>query len=247
MNYITQIKGFWLLHEKHALNATDTALYFYLLEVCNSTNWVNPFKRNNAKVMADLHLSRATFFRSRSKLKKAGILNFRSVNGTPNVTYNLTDLEHIYRDRNQPVTGNTNTSCGPGSDPGFVTGNDTLNKNSKPKQIVVISCQQAFAFYVETKNNRMLKDRFGLDNNAMLDYFKIFYDSKIDLGDLNNKTIEEIARNFYYWLPKHLAARQKEKEKSCAKKESYGRPGKEQPLRGVAVAMKFAGVEMREG
>src|ERR1700712_5158678 len=109
MNYITQIKGFWLLHEKHALNATDTALYFYLLEVCNSTNWVNPFKRNNAKVMADLHLSRATFFRSRSKLKKAGILNFRSINGTPNVTYNLTDLELTYRDRNQPVTGNTNT------------------------------------------------------------------------------------------------------------------------------------------
>lgn len=249
MNYIAQIKGFWLLHEKYALNSTDTALYFYLLEVCNSTNWVNPFKRNNAKVIADLHLSRATFFRSRSKLKKAGILNFRAVNGTPNVTYNLTNLELIYRDRNQPVTGNTNAGCEPGSDPGFVTGSDPLNKNSKPKpkQIVVINCQQAFAFYVETMNNRILKDRFGLDNNSMLGHFKTFYDSKIDLGDLNNKTIEEIARNFYYWLPKYLAAGQKDKEKSCAKKESYGRPVKEQPLRGVAVAMKFAGVEMREG
>jgi hypothetical protein len=197
MNYIAQIKGFWLLHEKHTLNSTDTALYFYLLEVCNSTNWVNPFKRNNAKVTADLHLSRATFFRSRSKLKKAGILNFRSVNGTPNVTYNLTDLELFYRDRNQPVTSNANTGCEPGSDPGFVTGSDPLNKNSKPKpkQVVVISCAEAFVFYVETKNNRMLKDRFGLDNNAMRQLFETFYDSKIDLGDLNNKTIEEIARN----------------------------------------------------
>ncbi|ASU33160.1 hypothetical protein [Mucilaginibacter xinganensis] len=246
MNYIAQIKGFWLLHNKHALNSTDTALYFYLLEVCNSTNWINPFKRNNAKVMADLHLSRATFFRSRSKLKKAGILNFRSVNGTPNVTYNLTDLELIYRDRNQPVTGNNSTGCEPGGDPGFVTGNDTLNKNSKPKpkQAVVISCAQAFVFYVETKNNRLLKDRFGLDNNAMRLFFETFYNSKIDLGDLNNKTIEEIARNFYYWLPKHLAAVQK--EKSCAKKESYSRPAGVQPLRGVAAALKFANVEMRE-
>jgi hypothetical protein len=246
MNYITQIKGFWLQHEKHALNSTDTALYFYLLEVCNSTNWVNPFKRNNAKVMADLHLSRATFFRSRSKLKKAGILNFRSINGTPNVTYKLTDLEHAYRDRNQPVSTDNYAGTEPGSDPGFVTGNDPLNKNNKPKpkQVVAISCDQAFAFYVETKNNRMLKDRFNLDNTAMLGLFKTFYNSKIDLGDLNNKTIEEIARNFYYWVPKYLAAGQK--EKSCAKKESSGRPAKEQPLRGVAVAMKFADVKMRE-
>ncbi|MCO5945717.1 hypothetical protein [Mucilaginibacter flavidus] len=248
MNYITQIKAFWLLHQKHDFNATDTALYFYLLEVCNSTNWVNPFKRNNAKVLADLHLSRATFFRSRSKLKKAGLLTFGPKNGTANVTYKLTDLEAMYRDRNQPDTAVKCSGSDTGADPGFVAGSVTLNKNNKPKpkQVVVISCEQAFAFYVETMNNRMLKDRFGLDNNAMLAHFKTFYDSKIDLGDLDNKTIEQIARNFYYWLPIHLAAGQKQKEKSCAKKEKTGGAGFEQPQRGFAVAMKFADVKMRE-
>jgi len=247
MNYITQIKAFWLLHQKHELTPTDTALYFYLLEVCNSTNWVNPFKRNNAKVLADLHISRATFFRSRSKLKKAGLLTFGPKNGTANVTYKLTDLEATYRDRNQPDTAVKGSGNDTGCDPGFVSGSVTLNKNNKPKpkQVVVISCEQAFAFYVETMNNRMLKDRFGLDNNAMLAHFKTFYDSKIDLGDLDNKTIEQIARNFYYWLPIHLAAGQKQKEKSCAKKENHTRPN-EQPLRGVAAAMKFVAVKMRE-
>ncbi|MCR8558326.1 hypothetical protein KXD93_11755 [Mucilaginibacter sp. BJC16-A38] len=241
MNYITQIKGFWLLHEKHAFNATDTALYFYLLEVCNSTNWVNPFKRNTAKLLADLKISRSSLERSRKRLKAVGILKFRSVNGTANVTYQLSDLEAIFRDK----FTTTEQGADKAADKGIDKAADQLNKNSKPKQEVVVSCQQAFGFYVETKNNRILSDRFRLDNYAMQDYFKIFYDSKIDLGDLNNKTIEEIARNFYYWLPKHLAANQK--EKSCAKKENYGRTANAQPLRGVAAAMKFAGVEMREG
>ncbi|MDF2433218.1 MAG: hypothetical protein JWP44_2849 [Mucilaginibacter sp.] len=246
MNYIAQIKGFWLLHEKHALSSIDIALYFYLLEVCNSTNWINPFKRNNAKILADLRMPRATFFRSRSKLKRAGILNFRSVNGTPNVTYTLINLESIYRNRNEEITAINDTGSDTGADTGCVTGSETLNKNSKPKpKQAVVLCANAFAFFVDTMNNRLLKDRYSMDNNAMHYYFETFYQSKIDLGDLNNKTIEDIARNFYYWLPKHLAAAQREKEKSCAKKESYRHASNQPPVRGVAAAMKFAGVKMR--
>lgn len=240
MNYIAQIRGFWQLHEQYGLNASDTALYFYLLEVCNITNWANPFRRNTAKLLADLKISRSSLERSRKRLKAAGILKFRSVNGTANVTYQLFDLESIFRNRFIPNEQAGAKAIETGSD----KGSDQLNENSKPKQAAeVINCHQAFAFYVETRNNRILADRFGISNSAMQEYFKFFYDSKIDLGDLNNKTIQEIARNFYYWLPKHLAATQK--EKSCAKKESYS-PASKQPSRGVAAAMKFATVEMRE-
>jgi hypothetical protein len=55
-------------------------------------------------------------------------------------------------------------------------------------------------------------------------YFLVFSDSKVDLGDLNGKTLGELARNFYYWLPKHLVAERIVKEKSCAKKEVYNLP-----------------------
>jgi hypothetical protein len=199
--------------------------------------------------MADLNIARATFFRSRGRLSKCGILNFKSINGTPNVTYNLTDLELIYRDRNKSIDPVDDPGNAIGIDPGVVTGSDTLNKNSKPKpkpkQAAVITYADVFNFFADTGNCRLLKEKFGLDDAAIAGFFKVFYDSKIDLGDLNNKTPAETARNFYYWLPKHLAAEQREKEKNYAKKESVRQPGKQQPLRGLAVAMKFAAVKMR--
>ncbi|TWI94049.1 hypothetical protein JN11_04866 [Mucilaginibacter frigoritolerans] len=236
-----------MLHEKHAFSATDISLYFYLLEVCNAANWVNPFRRNNAKILADLNLARNTFIRSRRKLKELGILNYSSAKGVANVTYKLADLETLYRGRNKAVTtaadtGN-DTGCGLPSGLPF----DPLNKNSKPKpkQVIVVPYANAFNFFVDTANCILLKQRYDIENEGVAAFFKTFYDSKIDLGDLNNKTIEEIARNFYYWLPKHLGATGK--EKSCVKKESIRRPeaGKHQPLRGVAAAMKFATVKMR--
>ncbi len=235
-----------MLHEKHAFSATDISLYFYLLEVCNAANWVNPFKRNTAKLLADLSMTRATFFRSRTRLKNAGILNFRSSNGTPNVTYQLIDLEVMYRDRNQPVITTTVTGDDTANDTAAATGSETLNKNSKPKpkQVAVVPYANAFDFFVDTANCILLKQRYNLQNEGIAAFFKTFYDSKIDLGDLNNKTIEEIARNFYYWLPKHLSATGK--EKSSAKKESFRNAAvNHQPLRGVAAAMKFATVKMR--
>ena len=244
MNYIAQIKGFWLAQQQHALNTTDIALYFYLLEVCNSTNWVNPFKRNTAKAMSDLKISRSSFDRSRNRLSRHGVLHYRALNGTPNVTYQLTDLEALYRNRfSKPHIG-----ADVGTDQGYDIGTDQLNKNSKqkPKQIaVVVSCYDAFNFFADTKNKGLLGEKYNLNNSEIESFFKTFYDSKIDLGDLDNKTLPEIARNFYYWLPKHLAALHPEKEKSFAKKERF--TAQQQPVRGVAAALKFAGVKMREG
>jgi hypothetical protein len=247
MNYIAQIKGFWLLHEKHGFSPTDISLYFYMLEVCNSANWVNPFKRNNAKVLADLKISRSTLERSRRRLNQCGILNFKSFKGTANMTYHLRDLALQISDRNKRTDLCHDAGVDAGNDATCDAGTDGLNKNNKPKpkQAVVVAHADAFSFFADTGNCRLLKDRFTLDDAAMSSFFKTFYDSKIDLGDLNNKALAETARNFYYWLPKHLAAGQFEKEKRCAKKESFHRAGM-QPQRGVAVAMKFAGVKMRE-
>jgi hypothetical protein len=248
MNYIAQIKGFWLLHREHAFTSTEISLYFYLLEVCNSANWVNPFKRNTAKILADLKFSRSSLERARKKLQTCGIIDYKSINGTANVTYQLADLELLFRSRRQPIATASDAGNDIGSDKGSDAGNDKgrdqLNKNNKPKQAEVVNYSSAFDFFVNTANCRLLKEKFALDTDGLNHYFRIFYDSKIDLGDLDNKTLAETAKNFYYWLPKHLAAQNK--EKSCAKKESSYRPGAAQPLRGVAAAMKFANVKMRE-
>ena len=172
MNYIAQIKGFWLLHSKHDLNATDTSLYFYLLEVCNSANWVNPFKRNNAKIITDLRITRTTFFRSRRKLSLCGILYFKSASGKANVTYQLTDLEMVYRNRNEAVICTNSPGHGSGSDSGIGSAFGTLNKNSKPKpkQTVVVNQADAFNFFAGTGNYRLLKEKSGLAGAAIIDF-----------------------------------------------------------------------------
>ena len=54
MNYLHQIKHFWLIHEAESLSVFETALYFYLLESSNKCLWRNPFKRSNIKIQADL-------------------------------------------------------------------------------------------------------------------------------------------------------------------------------------------------
>lgn len=238
-----------MLRDEHQLNTTEIALYFYLLEVCNATNWVNPFKRNSAKVMADLKMNRATFNRARVRLRRCQILTYLSVNGTANTTYQLADLEAIYRDRYRPTETGSSTGNDTGVDTGGSAGSDTLNKNSKQKpkpkqkQIIKINYSDAFDFFADTANNRLLQEKFGLSDEDIAVHFKTFYDSKIDLGGLDNKSAAEIAGYFYNWLPKQLAAGQQEKGKSSAKKESFAAPG--QPVRGVAAALKFADVKMR--
>lgn len=233
-----------MLHEKHSFNPTEITLYFYLLEVCNAANWVNPFKRNSVRVMADLKIARSTFFRARRRLLDAKIIDFNTQRGVANTTYRMTDLEAIYRDRNKAVTHTPGTGADTPCDTPFGTTGESLNKNTKPKpkQAVVVPQAEAFSFFAHTENYNLLKQQYNLDDKGIAAHFSTFYRSKIDLGDLNNKTLADTARNFYYWLPKHLLA--KWKEKNCAKKER-GSPVA-LPLRGVAVAMKFAAVKMRE-
>ena len=91
MNYIELIRNFWRSHEEHSFTPTDIALYFYLVEVCNNCCWKNPFKRNNAKILADLGIKdRRTLDSSRNRLKQAKLLEFSKNTTNPNVIYSLT-------------------------------------------------------------------------------------------------------------------------------------------------------------
>lgn len=95
MNYVKQIKMFWRLHEENSFTPTDVTLYFYLLEVCNNCRWKNPFKRNNAKIGADLGMSYNTVKAARNRLQQSGLLQFKSQNGSPNVVYTLSNFDEV--------------------------------------------------------------------------------------------------------------------------------------------------------
>jgi hypothetical protein len=95
MNYVALIRSFWRAHEEHSFGTTEVAVYFYLLEVCNICHWKNPFKRNNAKIEADLGISFNTLKNARNKLVQSGLLSFKTTNGSPNVVYTLSKFDEV--------------------------------------------------------------------------------------------------------------------------------------------------------
>lgn len=102
MTYIDYIKNFWLQHNAYSLTVTETALYFYLLETNNLCRWANTFNRNNSKVLADLNIaSLKTLSAARNRLKQVGLIDFKTKNGSPNVSYTLVNFTEV---REQVVT-----------------------------------------------------------------------------------------------------------------------------------------------
>ncbi|MDR2448698.1 MAG: hypothetical protein LBD52_01915, partial [Prevotellaceae bacterium] len=71
------------------------ALYFYLVEVCNICRWKNPFKRNNAKIEADLSISFNTLKNARNKLQQCDLISFKTTNGSANVIYTLSKFDKV--------------------------------------------------------------------------------------------------------------------------------------------------------
>ncbi len=104
MNYINQIRSFWRLHEEHSFSTTEIAVYFYLLEACNSCGWKNPFKRNNSRIRADLGICRNTLANARNKLVQTGLLQFKTQNGNSNTQYCLSNFEQVAGQVNGQVT-----------------------------------------------------------------------------------------------------------------------------------------------
>ena len=115
MTYIDYIKNFWLQHNAYSLTVTETALYFYLLETNNLCKWANTFNRNNSKVLADLGIaSLKTLSAARNRLKQVGLIDFKTRNGSPVVTYTLVKFtevrEQVSAELNKTKTKTNNNS-----------------------------------------------------------------------------------------------------------------------------------------
>lgn len=115
MTYIDYIKNFWLQHNAYSLTVTETALYFYLLETNNLCRWANTFNRNNSKVLADLNIaSLKTLSAARNRLKQVGLIDFKTKNGSANVSYTLVKFtevgEQVASELNKTKT-KTKTKC----------------------------------------------------------------------------------------------------------------------------------------
>lgn len=147
MNYIEQIKGFWIAQEVNQLGTSEIALYFYLLEVCNKSGWNGTFYRNNYKVMADLSIrSYKTLQSTRDKLKQKGIIDFFQKNGEANVSYLLPNLSKKYLGKGQGLGKGSGEGLGEG------LGEENINQTeTKPNQTNSKSHSRAEARVKEKK------------------------------------------------------------------------------------------------
>lgn len=93
MNYIELINKFWKSHDENCFSTTEIALYFHLLDICNSCQWKNQFKRRNTKILADLCISYNTLKNARNRLAQFGLISFKSQNGNSNVLYSLSKID----------------------------------------------------------------------------------------------------------------------------------------------------------
>ena len=218
---------------RYRLSAASQALYYELVAIANEEGWPDTFQCSNGELCGALLITEKTLVLARQELIQCELIAYKSGKSRRLFSY-YSFLTTVKFPVNSPVNPPANS---PVNLPDYIK----LKEKPKPKQTeVVVACDAAFEFFRSTKNKRLLVEKHSMTDDELELYFLTFYDSKVDLGDLNGKTVEEIARNFYYWLPKHLSAQQVSKEKSSAKKESTA------PIRGVAAALQFTDVVMRE-
>jgi len=86
MNYIELVNQFWAVDVEHHFSDKEAALYFYLLNTCNSGKLRNPFRLSNNVTIARFGWGKASFDRSRKKLMEAGLIDFRQGLGRGNIS-----------------------------------------------------------------------------------------------------------------------------------------------------------------
>lgn len=90
MTYIELINDFWQEFESEAMPSNDALLYLFLLKVCNSKRWENPFELPNKRIRIYLEMTDKAIIQSRERLAERGLI--KVTKGEKNrmpPTYNL--------------------------------------------------------------------------------------------------------------------------------------------------------------
>lgn len=74
MTYIELINDFWQEFEDEAIKPNDALLYLYLLKVCNSKGWENPFELSNKRIRLCLEMTDKAIIESRERLVERGLI-----------------------------------------------------------------------------------------------------------------------------------------------------------------------------
>ena len=78
MNYIKLINQFWEKDLEYSFTGNETKLYFYLLHICNTLGWKNPFKHSLRQISKGVGISINSIKSARKILVEAGLISFEN-------------------------------------------------------------------------------------------------------------------------------------------------------------------------
>jgi len=226
---------------RYRLSATSQALFYELVALANEEGWPAVFSCSNGELMSALSVTENTMALARQELIRAGLIYYRSGKGK----WTFSEYQLLITSKFEAKSDTYPEAKAE------VNPDDYIKLKEKPKLkkvVEVVTCDAAFEFFKSTKNKRLLVEKHQLTEDELEYYFLVFYDSKVDLGDLDSKTLIEIAKNFYYWLPKHLEYNTLRNAPDVSRNQPNVKrtTSNVQPTRGVAAALQFTDVVMRE-
>ena len=77
-NYTTLITRFWAHSAERVFNTSDCALYFYLLNTCNTLSWKQPFGQSDRHLSSVLGISVPTIRKAKCRLRQRNLIEFRA-------------------------------------------------------------------------------------------------------------------------------------------------------------------------
>lgn len=84
-NYIRLINRFWVINLEYSFTGNETKLYFYLLHVCNSLGWKNPFRNSLRQINNGTNISINSVKSAQKRLVESGLVFIK--NGKPGNHY----------------------------------------------------------------------------------------------------------------------------------------------------------------
>lgn len=91
MKYMAEINAFWHLAEINPLSTGQVALWFALMHINNTCNWIEWFTAPNQVLSTHTGLSRSGILKARNELKQRGMLMFKE-RGTRATAYRMNSL-----------------------------------------------------------------------------------------------------------------------------------------------------------
>jgi len=209
MYYIELINRFWQCNNERPICSNATALYFYLLNVCNSLGWKETFKHSDRYLSFQLGISVNTVRNAKNKLKELGLIDIKGPEKASKGLDGATSFSFKTISKSDTVTDTvTDTKNKQNKTKGENSINATVVAKT-PKLEVDISIRkdkfyEACSKYVQKYGEEMVRDFFDYWTETNKSGKKMRFEDQ-NFFDISKRFATWKNKSFNYGKPKHYA------------------------------------------